>query len=431
MASAPDDALADEPVRELERLIGRLKSRLMAHEAFRALVQLEARVAEGRPLQALGPSDVARHLESELSSIKDFHAYQLLRKASAELKTTPAVALPALGARIEPPASISPQPVVVEKRPAGATADPASLNGANRPDHTAASAAVAAAFASRSAPPTERAQLPEALTKPPQVQSRPSSAPVATTPIEVSATPAPAAMPAPVAAANPTIPAFQRVDAAGADVLASVARLRAPEAANSPRTVRSPVSPEVAQPVVLTPSLSLDVGPTGLRSQSASMEGTMASMAKAVAVTVAAAGRLTGHGAETAQRPASTLIPALEDQLFVRQRGHSTPAGEAASAAGSAEIRFVAHPTDPLTDSLPPTTIPVPQAAPPLTAPRQGAALAASSHEEASVEIRRPDNLGPQSRNGQRPGGDTSGEGARRVPGVLNRFVKALRRDKN
>jgi len=158
----------------------------------------------------------------------------------------------------------------------------------------------------------------------------------------------------------------------------------------------------------------------------------MASMAKAVAVTVAAAGRLAGQGGDMPKPFAASATPALEAELFARQGGQSARTLETAASQGAtAEIRFVARPANPGTDALPRALGEAPAAAIQVGLARQPAMGPQSGYEEASVEIRRPDAPGAQRRDGQRTGLAGNGHGATRTEGVLNRFVKVLRRDKD
>jgi hypothetical protein len=429
MASAPDDAPGIEPVEQLEHLIGQFRARLMAHEAFRALVQLEAREAEGRPLQGLGSSGVAKHLEIELGIISDFRAYRLLRQARAELSGAPVTeaAVPSAGLKAgtgqpEASAGAAAQPAEAVRRPATADASAAI-------DHSASSAAVAAMFAARIAHAAQPAEQPLAKAepaKPVALPTKPANRPAL---IEaIAAAPAP-----PPAAANPTLPAFERVDAAGVDVLASVARLRSPDAPPEAAVLTAPpVSAGVVPPPSFAPSLVPDTVPADPRAAAASMEGTMASMAKAVAVTVAAAGRLAGQAGDMPKPFPAPAAPALEAELFTRQGGQSARTAEMAPSQGATtEIRFVARPANPSTDALPHTLSEAQPAAIPVGLARQSAMAPQSGYEEASVEIRRPDALGAQRQDGQRTNLAGDSHGATRTEGVLNRFVKALRRDKD
>ena len=408
----------------LSELVGVLHDRLLRLEPYRAQLQMQAREAEGRPLDANAAEQLASHLALELGAQPDYRVLTLLRQAQAELRPPPDAPT------AEPVAAAPPAPLTV------AVAEVAAANRlANRLEsddpHTLARAAVAEVFGTF-----------------PRVLEAVGEAPAATETAPLQA-PVPLAQPAPQEPSPASAPiaitgaAFDGVDAAGAGVLASLAKLRAPPAAEAaampPSPEPSPAAVTITPVVLLTAPVETPPAHAGPKSPPVSMEGTLANVAKAVAATVAAAERLSEPPAERngpAFAPAPPVAPlpppaaAAASRIFARSadRFAASPSPPRDLAAGEAtEIRFVARPANPLLDALP-RSLQMPRTQTPAAAvldrqPEAAADIASpSGWEEASVEIRRSPGKRPP------PAGLDLQEGpGNRASSVLNRFVKALR----
>ena len=216
-------------VEGLTKLVAQFNDRLMRLEPFRALVQLQAREAEGRPLEALGGKDLVQHLESELAVEPAYGAFKLLKQAFDELGRTPSASSSSIVAA--PPVQLATivqaAPAVPEVVKAGSPIDP-------DPSLASASAAVAAMFVvtpvAPAGPDVASASLPRNIEAIAQTGVR---------------------LPPPAPVATPQSTVFQRRDAAEADVLASLTRLRAPSRATVPEVIAgtsgNPLTDDVAE----------------------------------------------------------------------------------------------------------------------------------------------------------------------------------------
>ena len=265
---------------------------------------------ESLPLDQPAARERLRHLETELSGTPDFRALRLLQAARRELRTAQA-ALPAA----------APLP-------------------ANGHAYAAASAAVAAMFR---APP----------------RSTDASRPIIIPPVPASAM---------------TGPAFDRVDAAEAAVLAALAKFH-PTAA----PVVEPASPPQA---------------------AAGLSSTPPPPAPA---------RIVPKWQPPSQDSAAA------SRMFAR-------AATSGSNSDATEVRFMTRPASPASVADPPTNLPAPE-----SKPASPEAQADAAFEEASVEIRRPDGQDQLAPLAIDPDDALTEFHA---PTVLGRFVKVLRRGK-
>ena len=417
MTSETEAAEREAIGNRLSELIGQLQNRLLRFEPYRAKLQLAAREAEGWPLEPTAARDLGAHLERELTAEPDYRVLQLLRSATGELNSgrrEQALTAAISPAQVHPTATTPPAPLpadlLPDAAPCAADAPPPSVD-----LHAVARAAVAAMFGSvqrESSPPSAVSAV-----APPKQTELESPAPHCATAIKTGADislpdavtpgePAAAAWPGPaiqLPVSPPLKPVVDHVDAAEADVFASLAKLRAPT------TVATPVSP--------IPAVSPD--------------NTMANVFKAAAATVAAAERISVPAGERTFPPPPPTPPAAAGKIFPRPAEASRVAARVPEPglADSTEIRFVARPASPVLDAIPralqtasqpPTPVRSTPASPEIRRP-----LSPSDWEEASVEIRRP-----SAKHGQLDDLDTAndtGNGGRAAK-ELNRFVKALRR---
>lgn len=346
--------------RQLDGLCERLEARLRGHEAYRALGQLTAREAQGRPIEAMATGELRAHLERELNADPFFRLLTKLRDAQFALKpqvSAPmAVPEPAKAAAPAVPAVEVTAPklngaeasaVVVEpERPAAKPAQPALASQGSTWDagnlQAAALAAVASAFGTTAktpspdvpAKPADPVPLP-AVDPGPATEARARSAeriwlPLAAPrsvlfgqtaapehpPVEASKTAAAPPVAEPVAAniepvaivVDDTRTRQPRIGlgdtTAESTVLATLAKLR------SPATVPTPaVVPDLPlAPLAIEAGRRLDPH-AGPRTPRLSMEGTMANVAAAVAATVAAAERISGPQSTWTARPAVVTLP--------------------------------------------------------------------------------------------------------------------------
>ena len=249
---------------------------------------------------------------------------------------------------------------------------------------------------------------------------------------------------------------------AEASVLASLAKLRtAPVDAETvaPAGVEG-VRPDIAKiefgntQALIDDLASISSVQAGqARSQTASIEGTMANVAAAVAATVAAAERIALHKStpapvlpapvrsEAAPVEATDDFPRRPAAAFRRlpaMAGPQAPKPESAVAQMSAiqeftEIRFVSRPASPLTDAVPNAKsnpladVPMPRPSPARLQQFKSGDVQLREWEEASVEIRRKDGSPPV---GDKRHDIVAPPMSTRAGGALSRLVKSVTRVK-
>ena len=359
--------------RQLDGLCERLDARLHGLEAYRALGQLTAREAQGRPLEAMAAGELRTHLERELNADPFYRLLTKLGEARAALKpqvaapsivptpvpkaTAPPFAPPLSVAAPQPNSAVATVPLPVEPElPAAKTAGVPQTPAAPVWDagnlQAAALAAVASAFGNAKVPPAgpaAKAAEPVAVPVPaeppppiadpgPATEARAKSAERIWLPLSAPRAVlfGPAAAPEkPIAETSKPVaklPVAELVPAK-AQPSAPVAdenRTRQPLAsANGSRvgvgdttaettvlaTLAKLRSPAVTQP--LAPPVTQLAIDTDLRIDNfagpklprVSMEGTMANVAAAVAATVAAAERISGPQSTWTTRPAALNLP--------------------------------------------------------------------------------------------------------------------------
>ena len=381
---------------DLRELISRMQDRLMNLEPFRTLRQLESNQAQGCSIDAPGRRELTDRLESELAGHRDYRVLRLLRQAQAEMAAGLATFQLAGGidkaAEQEPESNIAPTVLAPEKFQ-------------DSPEYQAASAAVAAMF---------RAGQPDAAASPEWV---PAAQPIAMNHDK----------------------ATDQIEAAEADVLASLAKLRTPDFAR--RT-------DAGQVGALFPGAvsKLDSDPSppehkseGSESRGAPLTGSMATLAETVAATVAAAERASKSLADRDVRLRSPIegVPDLSDKMVPETSEALLGAQQAETSARAAEvlggndtlIRFVARPASSVqeiksNESLPPLSFPTE----PSPRPTGRGIIGTQAFEEASVEIRKHGDFEAKPKKSidtEFLGHSATGRGS----AMLDRVVRVLRGD--